>query len=229
MIDKKTSVKKRNWAFVVYPSKNQLDELGSKYNGVDGYGSLPDDWKSQLQLSGLQIAISPLHDKDINADGVLKKPHWHLIAVYGSPTTYNNVKCLTERLNAPSPQALEQIRGYYRYLTHKDNPDKFQYRDEDINSLNGFNIFDFVEISKSEVLEIKFKLHELIREKDFIEYEDFMDYVQLNLDRTFYDVSCNNTMFFNTYLKSRRYSRGQFKKFKVDTETGEVLCDLQIK
>ena len=30
------------------------------------------------------------------------------------------VKALTDGFNQPIPQALEQVRGYYRYLTHKD-------------------------------------------------------------------------------------------------------------
>ena len=81
--------------------------------------NLPSDWIEQLQLSGAQFAISPLHDKDLNATGEPKKAHWHVIVVYGSPTTESNVKSLTERLNAPKPIPLEQVRGYYRYLTHK--------------------------------------------------------------------------------------------------------------
>jgi len=130
MSDKKSSnniVKKRNWAFVVYPTKEQLDILNSRYDGSDGYGTLPDNWIEILQLSGLQYAVSPIHDKDENPDKTIKKPHYHVIVSYGSPTTYNNVKSLTDSLNAPIPQALEQIRGYYRYLTHKDNPEKYQY------------------------------------------------------------------------------------------------------
>ena len=74
-------LKKRNWAFVVYPE------------------SAPSDWIEQLQLSGAQFAISPLHDKDLNATGEPKKAHWHVIVVYGSPQR-SNVKSLTERLNA---------------------------------------------------------------------------------------------------------------------------------
>ena len=68
--------KKRNWAFVVYPE------------------SAPSDWIEQLQLSGAQFAISPLHDKDLNATGEPKKAHWHVIVVYGSPTTESNVRAL---------------------------------------------------------------------------------------------------------------------------------------
>ena len=133
MNNKKSNIKKRNWAFVVYPTKEQLAKLNSKYDGSDGYGSVPDDWKQKLNLSGLQYAISPLHDKDELEDksGKTKKPHYHVIICYGSPTTYNNVKNLTDSLNSPIPQALEQVRGYYRYFTHKDNADKYQYDEKE--------------------------------------------------------------------------------------------------
>lgn len=221
MTQKKSTVKKRNWAFFVYPTKEQLAALGSNYDGSDGYGSAPDDWQQQLHLSGLQYAISPLHDKDVHEDasGRLKKPHFHVIVVYGSPTTFNNVKSLTDSFNAPIPQPLEQVRGYYRYLTHKDNPDKYQYDEKDIVSGGGFNIADFIDLSKSEITEIKFKLQQLIREHNFTEYKCFMDYIQDNCDRLYYDVASSHTIFFNTYLKSTRYS----KLISVDPKTGEVV------
>ena len=130
--------------------------------------SAPSDWIEQLQLSGAQFAISPLHDKDLNATGEPKKAHWHVIVVYGSPTTESNVKSLTERLNAPKPIPLEQVRGYYRYLTHKDNPEKAQYDEKDIQTLNGFDIRDFVEMTKSEVNAKIRIIQKMIRELDFL-------------------------------------------------------------
>lgn len=234
MSEKKSSgrnIKKRNWAFIVYPTKEQLDRLKSKYDGSEGYGSAPDDWRQKLQLSGVQYAISPLHDKDIDPTGKLKKPHYHVIVVYGNTTTYNNVKNLTDSLNSPIPQALEQIRGYYRYFTHKDNADKYQYEEKDIECGGGFNIADFIELSKSEVTEVKFKLQKLIREQHITEYAVFMDYIQDNLDRIDYDVASNNTIFFNTYIKSMRYSSKRKmeknSKLLVDEETGEVIDSLE--
>lgn len=200
---KEKSVKKRNWAFVLYPE------------------SAPTDWLEQLQISGLQCAVSPVHDKDKNPDNTFKKAHYHIILVYGSPTTFNNVKSLTDRLNQPIPQPLEQIRGYYRYLTHKDNPEKYQYDDTDIITINGFNISDFVEMTKSEVLVLKERLQTLIRELDILEYADFLDYIQDNGTTEEYDVASSNTIFFNTYIKSRRYSRSS--KIIIDKETGEVI------
>ena len=117
------NIKKRNWAFVLYPE------------------SAPADWREQLQKTGLQCAISPLHDKDMNPDNTPKKPHYHVILTYSGPTSYNVVKALTDGFNQPIPQALEQVRGYYRYLTHKDNPEKAQYDEREIKTINGFNIY----------------------------------------------------------------------------------------
>lgn len=198
------NVKKRNWAFVLYPE------------------SAPTDWREQLQLSGLMGAISPLHDKDIDPTGEPKKPHYHVIVVYGSPTTYNNVKAFTDKLNQPIPQALEQVRGYYRYLTHRDNPDKYQYSESEIDTFNGFDISDFVEITKSEVNQMKFELLSLIREKQLCEYQDFMNYVQDNMDKAYFDVASSHTIFFNTYLKSARYSAKQPVKFVQVDENGVI-------
>ena len=187
-------VKKRNWAFVLYPE------------------SAPADWREQLQLTCLQCAISPLHDKDVNADKTPKKAHYHVIVCYSGPTSYNVVKGLTDSLNQPIPQALEQVRGYYRYLTHKDNPDKYQYSESEITTINGFDIAEYVEMTKSEVLAIKQELTNLIREKDIIEYQDFMDYISDNLDKSRFDVASSNTIYFNTYIKSKRFNASRMTK-----------------
>ena len=179
-------VKKRNWAFVVYPE------------------SLPEGWLDLLRETGLQCAISPLHDKDKEPTGEVKKAHYHVIACYSGPTSYNVVKGLTEQLHAPGPQALEQVRGYYRYLTHKDNPEKAQYSENDIQTLNGFYIGDFVELTKSEVLNIKRELLTLIREADILEYSDFLNLLQDSDMVQQFDVASSNTLFFDRYISSRR-------------------------
>lgn len=188
--EKKSSpknLKKRNWAFIIYPE------------------SAPQDWIEQLQKTGLQCAVSPLHDKDINPTGEVKKPHYHVIAAYSGPTSFNVVKSLTEAFNAPIPQPLEQVRGYYRYFTHKDNPEKYQYDENEIFTINGFNISDFIELTKSEMNEIKRSLQELIREKGIIEYANLMDYLLDENKILEYDIASNNTYFFDKYISSRRH------------------------
>lgn len=166
--------------------------------------SAPNDWREILTQTGLQCAISPLHDKDLNPTGEPKKAHYHIIMCYSGPTSFNVVKALCDELRQPIPQALEQIRGYYRYLTHKDNPEKYQYSEEEITTVNGFNISDYVDLTKSEVTEIKKRLQMLIRNMNFMEYSDFMDYLQDNELSFEYDVASNNTYFFEKYISSRR-------------------------
>lgn len=166
--------------------------------------SAPNDWREILTQTGLQCAVSPLHDKDLNPTGEPKKAHYHIIMCYSGPTSFNVVKALCDDLKQPIPQALEQVRGYYRYLTHKDNPEKYQYSEEEITTVNGFNISDYVDLTKSEVTEIKKRLQMLIRNMNFIEYSDFMDYLQDNDLSVEYDIASNNTYFFEKYITSRR-------------------------
>ena len=179
-------VKKRYWAFVLYPE------------------SAPADWVERLQLKGVSCAISPLHDKDINPTGEPKKPHFHVVLAYGSPTTYNNVKALTEELNCPIPIPLESCRGYYRYLTHKDNPDKYQYDEKDIQTLNAFDVTTI--LTNSELAMLKIEIQKLIRENSIIEYADLMNILLDSEAYELWNVASNNTVFFDRYIQSGRYS-----------------------
>lgn len=190
------NIKKRNWAFVLYPE------------------SAPQDWRERLAKSGVQCAVSPLHDRDVNPTGEPKKPHYHVILVYGNPTTYNNVKTFTvDQLGQTIPQALEQVRGYYRYLTHEDNPEKAQYSRSEIQTINGFDIREFVEMTKSEVLKYKREVIEFIRDNRLTEYADLVDalYDAGEAMADHFEVVSNNTLFFKAYLTSRwrKVERGE--------------------
>ena len=150
------------------------------------------------------MAISPLHDKDLDPNNEVKKPHYHVILCYSGPTSYNVVKKITDSLNSPIPIPLEAVRGYYRYFTHKDNPDKYQYNDSEIISLNGFNIKDFVEMTYSEETAIKKELQTIIRQNNIFEYSDLLDFLLDNDFVEFWDVASKHTYFFNTYITSFR-------------------------
>lgn len=183
----KKEKKKRNWACVIYPE------------------SAPENWREVLQLKGLQCAISPLHDKDVNPDGEIKKAHYHVILAYSGPTSFSVVKAITDELNQPIPQPLEQVRGYYRYFTHKDNPEKAQYSDLEITTINGFCISDFIELSQGEVAKIKKNLQCLIRDLNILEYAQLLDYLLDNCMDLELEVASNHTLFFDRYLTSRRH------------------------
>ena len=185
------TVKKRTWTFVLYPE------------------SAPSDWREKIKISGLMAAVSPLHDKDTNPTGESKKAHFHVLLVYSGPTTYNAVAKFTASLNATVPQSLESVRGMYRQFSHKDNPEKYQYDESEISTYNGFNIADLVELTRSEVNELKAKVLKLIREVGITEYSGLIDFLLDNGMTSEYDVAINNTFFFNTYICSKRNAERQ--------------------
>lgn len=187
-----SNIKKRNWAFVLYTE------------------SAPEDWQEILTLKGLTYAVSPYHDKDINPTGEVKKPHYHIILCFGSPTTFNNVKTITDELNQPIPIPLESVRGYYRYFTHKDNPEKYQYNEEDIRLFNGFDVTDV--LNSFEVFTLLKSIQMLIIEHDIIEYSQLMDFLLANDKMEEWNVACSHTLFLNTYITSIRHKR------KIDIE-----------
>lgn len=178
-------IKKRNWGFVLYPE------------------SAPEDWRDILQLKGLAFAVSPLHDKDVNPTGEDKKPHYHIILTYGSPTTYKNVKTITDELNQPIPIPLESVRGYYRYFTHKDNPEKYQYNESGIELFNAFDVTDVM--NNFEVFQCMKEIQTVILENEILEYSDLMDFLIINDKMELWNVASSHTLFFNTYITSKRH------------------------
>lgn len=183
---KNKEVKKRNWAFLVYPE------------------SAPADWFDILSSKGVQGCVSPLHDRDTNPDGTPKKAHYHVLVVYDGPKSFNSINDYVSALNQPIPIPVESVRGQYRYFTHEDNPEKFQYNKSDIRILNGFSIRDFVELTKSEVNSILKEMQSMIRERDILEYSDLMDILFDEDLVDFYDVACSHTYFLEKYITSRR-------------------------
>lgn len=187
-------IKKRNWGAVIYPE------------------SAPEDWKEILKIKGLTFAVSPLHDSDINPTGESKKEHYHIILCFGSPTTFNNVKEILDELNQPIPIPLESVRGYYRYFTHKDNPEKHQYNDKDIELYNGFDVTDV--LNSFEVFEALKNIQLLIIEHEILEYSYLLDYLMANDLPEMWNVASSHTLFLNTYITSKRHKQEMHEKEK---------------
>lgn len=180
-----SNIKKRNWAFVVYPE------------------SLPDDWINLLKLKGAACAISPLHDRDINPTGEPKKPHYHIILNFDGPKTYKSIKELCDEFNGTIPVPLESVVGYYRYLTHRDNPEKAQYNEEEIRLFNGFDPVELM--TESEITNLLKQLVNIIKLNNITEFEDLVDYL---LTHDLHDNLValeKHPYFIHLYINSKRH------------------------
>lgn len=181
------NIKGRNWAFVVYPE------------------SLPTGWLEILEQTGLPFAISPLHDKDFNPTGEVKKPHYHVIVSYSNTTTYNNVKTnVCDLVNATIPIKLEGMKGMYRYHIHLDNPEKYQYDDRDRQFLNCFDVSSVTELTSIEIDKLKFQIQDIVDNNNIFEYSELMTFLKSNDMFEFWRIASKQTLFFDRYISSRR-------------------------
>lgn len=178
-------MKSRFWSFIIYPE-----------SGLEG-------WIDTLIEMGCVFAISPLHDKDVTAEGEKKKEHYHILLQFEGPTTYNNVKeNICDVVGGTIPKKVISMRGYYRYLTHMDNPEKAQYKEEDVKCYGGFKC----ELTNSEVTFIMACIIDDIEKEDINEFNDLVNYYRSMGDYDRFEIVSNHVYFFDKVLSSRRYS-----------------------
>lgn len=134
----------------------------------------------------LTFALSPIHDRDVEDDGSLKKPHYHLLLAYSSATTLNNIRSWIHVCGMPESE-LHSVRvcasgvGYFRYLTHKDNPEKVQYDDKDIRVFNdSAELFKKFSKSLSEKIDDLVRIFQIVDELNTISFHTLIQYLMLN-------------------------------------------------
>lgn len=188
-----SSLKHRYWWFILYPE------------------SAVPDWQQRIKDRCLPAAVSPLHEFDpIEATGELKKAHYHVILAYSGPTTFNSVKTFTvDELQATIPKPLDNVKKAYEYLTHKNDLDKFQYSEDDIQLLNAFDITEMIQLSERDAAELDISIIHDVNMNDIKEYSELIDYYITQADYIKFNRVASHTLFFNRYITSRRHSKAK--------------------
>ena len=108
--------------------------------------SIPNDWELKLEMLGVPMAISPLHDKDkSNVEGQkYKKEHYHVIYVSKNPVTPESVRLKIKRTLGDKSVAMVQIistsmENMYLYLTHESKAACFSFINHYFNSVISFS------------------------------------------------------------------------------------------
>lgn len=178
---KSTKRKARYWTVVVYPE------------------SSPPDWVEQVKQTHLAYLISPIHDKDLTAVGDYKKPHYHLVLMWGNPTTFSNVREVLKPITEVCPQAVNNLGRLARYLVHMDDPDKAQYDVADIQS-GGVDLEEMLYSQNNRAKQFEL-VHRYCLEHNITEYKDLLDRT-LEDDMTVYHAAINNVSTVKAYLIS---------------------------
>lgn len=177
----------RNFATVVYPD------------------SAPPNWQEILSEQFVPAFISPLHNQDIDPDGEVKKPHWHVVIMFEAVKTSEQAMEIFQKISGVGFEIIQSLRGYSRYLCHLDNPEKFQYPVEEVRSLCGADYAGSIGLVTD-----KYKaIGEMI---DFCEdncvdsYSELLKYCRTNRFDWFRVLCDNGTVVMKEYLKSKAWT-----------------------
>ena len=188
----------RNWNIIVYPE------------------SAPADWKDLL-VQEVSFVCSPIHDKDVLPTGELKKAHYHVLLCFGYKKSYEQVKELTDKLNAPIPQKSKSTVGSVRYMIHIDSPDKYQYKQSDIEVYGNIDIEQYFKMTATDRYSHIAEMLEFIDDNDITEFKDMLDYARLRRFDDWFKLLCDNSAYaIEKYIKSNRHKgdRPQSKKIQ---------------
>lgn len=123
------------------------------FMGIAYPESAPPDWKEKILAKGWDLAVSPLHDKDIwlhdspaviAPDGTIireagalyhagerKKAHWHFIIKVDLLSPIVEMSAEVQMItHGPAIQKCRSLRNSFLYFTHKNAPEKYQGYDE---------------------------------------------------------------------------------------------------
>lgn len=186
--EKTKDTRAKNWTVVLYPD------------------SAPANWREIIDDMHIEWVESPLHDRDVDANGEFKKPHWHLLLMFGSLKSYEQVIELTDQLNCPIPKKTHNSKALVRYMAHLDNPDKAQYDPSLIFSHGGVDLAELLRPSASERYSIIRDMMNFIRDNGVTEFQDLMDYsMQYRFDDWFPLLCDNSSIVMINYIKSFRH------------------------
>lgn len=194
--------------------------------------SAPADILDRAKNCGVECACI-LHDKDFNAlatpdtytdvelaPGQAKKAHRHWIFAFPNTTTKKHAsETILSITNGPEIKGSSNIKGAYSYFTHKNDPDKYQYDSKDILCFNGFAPENYLSLNSGEEDEAFRCIENIIKEQDFEEYCDLIDFLNCN----FADLARfarTHTFHLKAYLQSKNLKKRQAKK--------DLLLELQI-
>lgn len=210
----------KSWCVILYPE------------------DLPDDWQTLLQQLGVKTVISPLHDKDFNADGSPKKPHHHIILLFGSKKSAQQVTdmfaqcygtsasgsiCGVANISAACIVHCQQAA--VRYLCHLDNPEKAQYETADIIGLNGADVTKLLARSMQEMQDLLGEILDFIEDNDITEFYDLARIAKEVNSEWFLIISTKSTVFLNHYIRSRRHARQAEEARETSEATSEETSE----
>lgn len=194
VVDDLMAERGRAWTFITYPE------------------SMNPNFYQIVTESGLQGAVSPLHDRDRWLNGEYKKDHFHNLLYFPGKTSASRVKQIVDALGGVMLQPVLNITGLIRYFAHMDiDPEhrpydagKVRYSPDDIVAFGGFDVKHHIKATSSQRAQALSELYEVIRIRNITAYCKFVDVVYLELHEYEYIMADSQTCRqLEAYIRSR--------------------------
>lgn len=184
--------------------KSKINKKKSRvFTGLLYPESAPSDWLDRAKATHLDMLISPIHNKDVNPDNTPKKPHYHIMALWDNPTTFNNAKNILEGIGVANGhiEYVESTPGMARYLVHMDNPEKAQYDKGDVIALGSVDFEELCDKLQDKRKHIG-EMTEYIRDNAITSFAAFAYYCQMREPQWFSILTDRNTLYIKTLIDS---------------------------
>lgn len=181
----------RNFATIIYPE------------------SAPNDFLLIAKDAKVNFFLSPLHDKDCDKHGELKKPHYHMLLMYDSVHTVAQASGLFVTFGGVGCESVNSLRSYARYLCHLDDDDKFRYNVSDVYT---YGSVDYGDIISSPVDKYDFiaDMMDFCDKNDIVSFADLLRYSRRENKRWFKCLCDGNSLIMLEYLRSRTWEHDYF-------------------
>ena len=183
----------RNYATVIYPE------------------SATNDWIRLLQEQYVPALISPLHDKDLNTDGTLKKEHYHVIILFQGVKTSEQAQEVFSVIGGVGIEPIKCVRAYARYLCHLDNSEKEKYPIEDVISCSGADYQTIINLAADKYSAIG-EMIEFCIQNSIVSYAQLLLFAKENRNDWFRVLCDNGTLTMVQFLKSHYWETSKYEK-----------------
>ena len=202
--EKNKVIKTRNYATVIYED------------------SAPKNWREILQEQFVPAFASPYHKDDINADGEKKKPHYHIMIMFDNTKTPEQAKTIFDKIGGVGCEKVNSLRGYARYLCHLDNPEKAQYKIEDVISFCGADYQEVIALASDKYKVIEEMIY-FCEKYNVTSFYLLSKYAFKNNEQWKKALADNSSIFMREYLKSKQWSNENGQDKIIDEDTGEII------
>lgn len=200
---KSSDERARNFATVVYPE------------------SAPENWLDILKNYHISTFVSPLHDRDVNPGGELKKAHYHVMIMFDGNKSERQVREIFNSIGGVGLEVVKSVRGYARYLCHLDNPEKVRYNQSDVISIAS-DYIGTIGLSVDKYIAIA-EMQDFCEDYDVSSFYALTKYAREHRSDWFRVLCDCGSLHMKEYLKSRQWSKDNHCDVIVNPATGEVL------